>query len=198
MSKEYVVTLCLSLKYYHVSSSMHSAWLVWGSCSLWLSYLLSILGKAQALVHILSAEQRNCTIFLQRLSSPSTVKEKANTIGVQADENNGDRVDPLDPVWQQVITLNELVKLVCSPTITMTHVAYLNIVWIPRNKESIISLTSCKPHTWQGCVLSGYTTQINVFVRVWTLWSKTNRGWYALCEYRTSHWFSFTHCLFIV
>ncbi len=66
------------------------------------------------------------------------MSEKANTTGSQAAENwcllrllpviIGDKVDSHDPVWELVITLKELVELVCAPKITIGQVAYLNVV----------------------------------------------------------------------
>lgn len=92
-------------------------------------------------------------------SSPCQVSEKANTVGGQAAENwcllrllpviIGDKVDSHDPVWQLVITLKELVELVCAPTITTVQIAYLNIVVVEylETRKALFPSDCLKPLT---------------------------------------------------
>lgn len=130
------------------------------------------------------------------LSSPSPVKEKANTVGGQAAENwcllrllpviIGDKVDPLDPVWRQVITLKELVELVCAPTITTAQIAYLNVVVIEylETRKALFPSNHLKPKHHYLLHYASLILKLDPLIHLWTMRFESKHSYFKRCVRR--------------
>ena len=129
-------------------------------------------------------------------SSPCRVNEKAITIGGQAAENwcllrllpviIGDKVDPRDPVWQLVITLKELVELVCAPKITTVQVAYLNIV-VVEYLETRKTSDHLKPKHHYLLHYASLILKLGPLIRLWTMRFESKHSYFKRCVRRTQN-----------
>lgn len=109
------------------------------------------------------------------------MNEKANTIGAQAADNwcllrllpviIGDKVDPCDPVWQLVITLKELVELVCAPKITTAQVAYLNVVVVEylETRKAVFPSEHLKPKHHYLLHYASLILKMGLLIWLWTM-----------------------------
>ena len=132
-------------------------------------------------------------------SSPCQVNEKAITIGGQAAENwcllrllpviIGDKVDPHDPVWQLVITLKELVELVCAPKITTAQVAYLNIVVVEylETRKAMFPSDHLKPKHHYLLHYASLILKLGPLIRLWTMRFESKHSYFKRCVRRTQN-----------
>jgi len=132
-------------------------------------------------------------------SSPCQVNEKAITIGGQAAENwcllrllpviIGDKVDPHDPVWQQVITLKELVELVCALKITTVQVAYLNIVDVEylETRKTTFPTNHLKPKYHYLLRYASLILKLGPLIWLWTMRFESKHSYLKKCVRRTQN-----------
>lgn len=129
-------------------------------------------------------------------SSPCQVNEKAKTVGGQAAENwcllrllpvtIGDKVDPRDPVWQLMITLKELVELVCAPKITTAQVAYLNIVVVEylETRKAVFPSDHLKPKHHYLLHYASLILKMGPLLQLWTMRFESKHSYLKRCVRR--------------
>ncbi|XP_058230692.1 uncharacterized protein LOC131343210 [Hemibagrus wyckioides] len=129
-------------------------------------------------------------------SCPCPVNEKGSTIGGQAAENwcllrllpviIGDKVDPHDPVWQLVITLKELVELVCAPIITTAQIAYLNVVVVEylETRKALFSSDHLKPKHHYLLHYASLILKFGPLIRLWTMRFESKHSYFKRCVRR--------------
>lgn len=124
------------------------------------------------------------------------MNEKAKTVGGQAAENwcllrllpvtIGDKVDPRDPVWQLMITLKELVELVCAPTITTAQVAYLNIVVVEylETRKAVFPSDHLKPKHHYLLHYASLILKMGPLIQLWTMRFESKHSYLKRCVRR--------------
>lgn len=129
-------------------------------------------------------------------SSLCQVNEKANKIGGQAAENwcllrllpviIGDKVDPDDQVWQLVITLKELVELVCAPSISTAQVAYLNVIVVEylEIRKDIFPTDHLKPKHHYLLHYPSLILKLGPLIRLWTMRFESKHSYFKRCVRR--------------
>lgn len=132
-------------------------------------------------------------------SSPCQVSEKGKKIGGQAAENwcllrllpviIGDKIDPQDPTWQLVISLKELVELVCAPKITTAQVAYLNVLVVEylETRKEMFPSDKLKPKHHYLTHYPSLILKLGPLVRLWTMRFESKHSYFKRCVRRTQN-----------
>lgn len=129
-------------------------------------------------------------------SSPCQVSEKAKTVGGQAAENwcllrllpviIVDKVDLHEPVWQLLITLKELVELVCAPKIATAQVAYLNIVVVEylETRKAVFPSNHLKPKHHYLLHYASLILILGPLIWLWTMRFESKHSYFKRCVRR--------------